>query len=165
MSGNHNRWAFLTLFFLLLAVVGCGSGRPATVPVEGTLTWEDNGKPVAGANVRFVPTDGGREAYGYTGKDGEYSLSSFTQGDGAIPGEHSVIVTKVVAQAITTGAAEGTTPEERTKAMKMAFDKQKAVGSKVTEPIPSTYHDAKTTPLKWKVASGGGKADFKLKRN
>src|SRR5579884_1728724 len=81
---------------LLLLVVGCGgSNRPATAPVQGVLQWED-GQPISGVSVRFVPSDdkGGREAVGYTGKDGAFTLSTFSQGDGAIPGDYTVVVTK-----------------------------------------------------------------------
>lgn len=77
---------------LLTLTVGCGPDRPGTIPVSGRVTLE--GKPVAGAAVTFAPADGRRPATGLTDAEGRFTLATFADGDGALPGEHRVTVTK-----------------------------------------------------------------------
>lgn len=73
---------------------GCGgSDVPETIPVEGTVKLDGN--PVEGANVGFYPKSGGRPAMGRTDRNGHYTLSTFAARDGAIPGEHAVVISKV----------------------------------------------------------------------
>ena len=71
---------------------GCGAGRPATVPVSGSVTLD--GQPVAAATVLFQPVSGvpGRAI---TAADGSFTLTSFTEGDGAVVGRHHVAVSKL----------------------------------------------------------------------
>jgi hypothetical protein len=148
----------------LLFVAGCGSGTPATTRVDGVLLFED-GKPVSGASIRFVPAaDAGREASGFTGKDGEFTLTSFSQSDGALPGDYSVVVTKSTAAASPATPVDTDDPEVRMKAMKEAMAKSKAPAPKVVDPVPAVYADAKTTPLKQKIDSSTKKIELKLKR-
>ena len=77
----------------LLASAGCGSGRPKTVPVTGVVTLD--GSVVEGAAVKLSPKAGGRPASGTTNKEGVFTLKTFEEGDGALPGEHLVTVSKV----------------------------------------------------------------------
>ena len=81
---------FLLLWCAALAA-GCGSDRPETVPAGGTVTY--NGKPVAEARVMFM-AEGGRPASGVTDAEGCFELMTFAPGDGALPGEHVVTVSK-----------------------------------------------------------------------
>lgn len=84
-------------FLLLLAggAGGCGSGdRPyvaPTLPVKGKVTY--NGKPLTRGNINFQPVDIGREANGSIQPDGTFVLTTFKDGDGAVPGVHRVAVT------------------------------------------------------------------------
>lgn len=59
------------------------------VPVTGFITLE--GKPLAGATVRFVP-EKGRPAVGTTGDDGRFRLTTFSANDGALPGRYRVTI-------------------------------------------------------------------------
>jgi len=79
---------------ILTAVFGCGSRNPATVPVTGTVTF--NGTPVEGANVSFFGQQG-RPAAGVSDGQGRFRLMTFAPGDGALPGEYEVVVTKTEA--------------------------------------------------------------------
>jgi len=75
---------------LILAVAGC-SGDPdmvAAVPASGTVTFK--GKPLETGTVQFVPTKG-RGAVG-TIKDGKFTLTTYKENDGAVPGQHTVTV-------------------------------------------------------------------------
>jgi hypothetical protein len=90
---------------MVLALSGCGgSNRPATLPVRGIVLLDN--EPVAGAAVMFHPVGGGRPAEGVTGADGRFELKTFEEGDGALPGEHQVTVTKMEVEGIT-GTADG----------------------------------------------------------
>ena len=75
----------------MLAIAGCGPGRPATVPVTGTVTLD--GQPVAGASVMFSPAQSGHPASGRTDQSGNFTVRTFEPGDGALPGRHTVTVT------------------------------------------------------------------------
>ena len=63
------------------------------MPVNGTVLLD--GKPVAGATVMLIPRERGRPALGKTDAQGKFTLSTYTQGDGALPGLHRVTVTLV----------------------------------------------------------------------
>jgi len=81
----------------LVLVTGCGPGKPATVPVSGTVTLD--GSPLEGASVTFTPAAGGRLATGTTDASGKFTLMTFAAGDGAIVGSHKVGVSKMEAAA------------------------------------------------------------------
>ena len=76
---------------LTLALPGCGSSNPETFPVSGTVTLD--GRPVSGAAVVFTP-DTGQPATGTTDNAGQFELSTFQLGDGALPGKHRVTIAK-----------------------------------------------------------------------
>lgn len=82
------------IVFVLLAVAGCGSGE-ITYPVRGTVTYQD-GTPVTTGMVEFDPLaadDTKRfNARGLIHSDGTYFLTTFEEGDGAVPGRHRVLV-------------------------------------------------------------------------
>jgi hypothetical protein len=80
----------------LLAVsvcIGCSGGaKPETVPVKGKVTYQ--GSPVESGRITFQPKAGGesRPASGSIEPGGLYQLSSFETGDGAKPGDYTVVV-------------------------------------------------------------------------
>lgn len=82
------------LFCLAMAMPvllsGCGSSNPATGEVEGTISLD--GKPLDHATVTFQPTDG-RSSIGVTDSEGHYHLRFSASEDGALPGEHTVMIT------------------------------------------------------------------------
>ncbi len=82
----------LAILLLPAVLVGCGSGFPKTYKVAGTVKL--GGKPVDGALVTFVPSDGTKSAVGSTNAQGEFKLSTFGPGDGAQPGSYKVTITK-----------------------------------------------------------------------
>jgi hypothetical protein len=86
----------LTALGILGLVFGCGgpSGppRPQTVPASGMVMLDS--KAVEGAEVALIPTkEDGFPARGRTDAAGKFTLSSFGQADGAVPGEYRVTVT------------------------------------------------------------------------
>lgn len=79
-------------------VAGCGDGRPATYPVEGVLRFED-GRPVTFGAVEFRSPAERLTARGKIDERGHFRLTTFADGDGAVAGEHQVIVTQNVSSA------------------------------------------------------------------
>jgi hypothetical protein len=80
-----------------IAVVGCSkSGIKGLASVTGTVT--QGGKPLEGATVTFVPTATGgdvKAATGTTDAQGVFKLTTLQPGDGAMPGEYNVTVSKL----------------------------------------------------------------------
>ncbi len=87
-------FAILCLASLSL-FTGCGDPGIGAVPVTGTITVD--GTPMEGAMVVFNPVDGTRAASGRTDAEGKYSLTTEINGDGALPGEYKISVTKHLA--------------------------------------------------------------------
>src|SRR5688500_1432938 len=88
---------FRTAPWIILAAIcsstGCAqSDRPATFPVRGKVTYQ--GRPVTGASVAFLAPGAPRLAVGTTDGAGNYRLTTFESGDGAIAGTHVVTVRK-----------------------------------------------------------------------
>lgn len=62
-------------------------------PVGGLVSL--GGKPVGGGQIMFVPAKPGPTATGLIGRDGRYTLSTFSRGDGAPLGDHEVLIESV----------------------------------------------------------------------
>jgi len=119
---------FIALSLLLLIVPGCGGqDRPKTVSVKGTVLYK--GVALTDANVEFVP-ESGRPASGTTDANGEFTLTTFENNDGVIPGQHMITVQKLQKN-------ESTDP----------YAEQKSL-------IPTKYSQLRTTPLTQTVTDG-----------
>ena len=146
--------------------VGCG-GSTSKVKVSGTLAWDD-GTPIAQAQVDFIPVaKDGTGAAGFTDKDGSFELTTSNAGDGALPGDYKVVITKKVGDAAAFKPPAGVTdPKEMARLME-AFAKKSgkdAPKAAAKSEIPAIYTNKETTTLKWKVESGGPKVELKLKK-
>lgn len=90
-------------FIASIAVLSFSSGchrSPYTVaPVHGKVTVDD--KPLMQATLMFAPIANGAEknpgkpAFGTVESDGVYHLTTFTENDGAIVGDHWVTILNV----------------------------------------------------------------------
>jgi hypothetical protein len=72
---------------------GCGGGAsdtPELGQVSGTVTLD--GQPLAGANLEFVPQEGGRPSVGTTDEAGHYELRYSQDEPGAKVGTHTVSI-------------------------------------------------------------------------
>jgi hypothetical protein len=76
----------------MLLCCGCSDGRPSRVPVSGRVLID--GKPLTHAAVRFYPP-GGRSSSGKTDGDGRFVLTCYEPSDGALVGNHKVIVAAI----------------------------------------------------------------------
>ena len=176
MKANWN-WKLWVSLLLVATLVGCGqkANRPKTVPVSGTVTY--NGKPVQGAVVTFNPTDRkvGKTAIATTDASGKYTLMTFEQGDGAIPGTYKVTISKVdtsksSASAADAGSATEENPGAAYAAAAAAGEDVMAGGTGATETktkskdlLPKRYKNPEASGLIANVSEGGSNTfDFKL---
>ena len=88
---------------LIAGVSGCGNSQSPTFPVTGTVKFKD-GKPVANGVIEFSQTGVQHPvtARGVLDSSGQYTLGTYTAGDGAMAGEYRVAV--FPGSVVTTGA-------------------------------------------------------------
>lgn len=137
-----------------LAASGCGRRLPPTAPVSGTITIQ--GRAVAGAAVSFVNDSAPRFAIGRTDAEGRYTLTTFTPGDGAVLGEHRVVV-------LSTPRVVGD-PSRDPQGLPTPDDYRRLEEAlKSRGPVPEVYTAAGTTPLRAEVRRGPNRCDFDLR--
>jgi len=129
---------------LTLAISGCGGGHPDTLPVTGTVTYRE--QAVEGARVMFMAAEATSDkrpaANGVTNAEGRFTLMTFAAGDGAVPGNYKVLVTK---------------------RQEMPDPKQPNSPYKITRDLlPARYGNATQSGLKAEVKAGQTN-DFELK--
>lgn len=77
-----------------LMFTGCGPSRdpnlPPTAPAGGTVTY--NGKPIDHGAITLHPLGEGNPAVGAIDANGNFELSTYARGDGAVLGQHKVTV-------------------------------------------------------------------------
>jgi hypothetical protein len=76
-------------WLLLSVVTGCSDGWPKRVPVSGQVLID--GKPLEVGFIQVL-VEGHRPASGKIGPDSRFTLTTFDQGDGCVPGKHRVVV-------------------------------------------------------------------------
>lgn len=79
----------------LLGIVGCGSGREKTYPVEGIVVFKD-GSHVKVGTVETKSLRTGVQARGTIDQDGRFTLSTFENNDGAVAGDHQVVIVQFI---------------------------------------------------------------------
>lgn len=125
-------------------VAGCGDSRPATYPVEGVLRFED-GRPVTFGTVEFRSPAERLTARGKIDERGHFHLTTFSEGDGAVAGEHQVIVTQNVSSA---ALQQGNAHAEPSHALHGPHAAHRAAL------VPRKYADYSTSGLTANVAAG-----------
>jgi len=129
---------------LAVALAGCSKGGPEELPVHpvnGQVVF--NGKPAAGASIIFHPKAGGEGAVvarAQADNQGNYTLSTYRDGDGAPAGEYAVTV-------------------ELRQLIKK--DGEFESGPNI---IPRQYSSPATTRLVFKVAEGANSVPIKITR-
>ncbi len=86
---RFGRWIVAVVLF-----VGLGCGGQKTYPVRGKVVYPD-GTPLPGGLISFEPLDpnaGHIGARGIIQEDGTFRLGTFQDQDGAVEGEHRVLV-------------------------------------------------------------------------
>jgi hypothetical protein len=147
----------LLLGVSLLTIAGCGddTGIGKRYSVYGTVQLK--GKPLEKGRIDFHPVDAdkSRPASGEI-KDGSYTLTTLTSGDGALPGAYKVTITaKDVdnAQVIDTIKKKG--GGGRQHEIAKAHQAAKSI-------VPSKYALAETSGLNATVEERSNKKDFEL---
>lgn len=155
-------WRFLVGLLALVAIAGCTepSHNPDTVKVTGTVTH--NGEAVAGAVVTFSPKGSGNAAHGTTDASGNYTLTSFVSGDGAVVGSYAVAIRKTEGGAAAdAGGGGGTESDEDLDAAYGAAQEDISAAESDAETaeakdlLPAKYKDPKTSELTAEVTEGG----------
>jgi Carboxypeptidase regulatory-like domain len=126
----------LPVSLIVCWVLAAGCGGP--VNVEGKVIM--GGKPLAGAQVLFVPAAGGREAGDVTDEEGHFRLKN-PQDLGVVPGEYRVTVSK----------KDYPPGMKRPDAHQMTM----ALTAKMKETLPAKYTMEDKTPLRIMVPRGG----------
>jgi hypothetical protein len=106
---ERQQWKGLGLALALLGTLlgGCGGGdkdQARVVPAAGKATYK--GGPIKKGTIVFVPEKEGRGANG-TVEDGSFTMSTYGEGDGAIPGKYKVGV--IVTEEVPTKGGDTTT--------------------------------------------------------
>lgn len=144
---------------LLVFLPGCSprDTRPKPVPVKGIVTLR--GKPLAKAQVNFFAKGASMPASGESNDAGEFELTMFAKGDGALVGENKVTVVSLG------GGSGGITTPDPTKIAK--GDAQQLPDASIpqvqsgADAIPKVYSIVSQTPLTWTVKPEGN-SDVKL---
>jgi len=135
-----------TIPMTLMTLAGCSGGGHGTASVSGTVLYKD--KPVDGATVSLLHKSADPKAKSATGKtngSGQFTLTTYFGPDdqpaGAMPGDYTVIVTKI-------DEPQG------------AFDPHKDPPPK--HHLPLKYEAAQTSPLSATIKPGSNRLEFKL---
>jgi hypothetical protein len=143
---------FLVAVPAFLFLAGCSGSdlppRPKTVPVTGKVLYK--GLPVDGATVGFLGDGRIPPALGKTDAQGRFELTTSAPGDGAVAGNHQVIVTKIVG---TKAAKAATGPMSMEDAAKRAQSKTEDAGPQSL--LPEHYGEAATSGLSFEVKASG----------
>ncbi len=127
---------------MLVAMIGCGPGGPATVPVSGKITI--GGQPANNVSISFIPETAGNPTASGAATNGTYTLYTGVDGKpGAVVGKYKVTL-----------AAQGGTDEA-------AYRSGKAPGTAAL-PFPADYADPAKTPLTKEVTASGGAIDLEI---
>jgi len=136
----QGRWAVGLVMLAFWA--GCREAANSagnTVPAAGVVTL--NGAPVTNAQITFSPRgQSGKAAFASTDGSGRFTLSTFADGDGAVPGEYDVAITKTV-----TEGKEWT--DEEIAAYTAKHKGAMPPPPKVTYEVPEKYGRATTSEL------------------
>jgi hypothetical protein len=151
--------------------LGCpqqGASGPKTYAVTGTVMQD--GKPVDGATVTFVPAGEGKSATGVTDASGKYTLTTSKAGDGAAAGQYGVKIVKYEGGEAETAAGGGGGGQEGEAGIgpEMPSDyggAAKASEGAPTNVLPSQYESPDTSQLSATVTEDPSKNvfDFDLK--
>jgi hypothetical protein len=166
------RWASWTsLAGSLIAaglLAGCGESS-GTLPVTGKVT--KGGQPVAGAAVVFEPSGSSKDAKsasGTTDASGVYKLTTFVNGDGALPGNYKVKITKFPGADVPAMEAPKEASQQDIDAIYKAMQEKGKYGpgaqtdtsAEIKNELDNKYADVNTSGLTAEVKAGATTFDF-----
>jgi len=142
-----------TLIAVILVTLGCG-GNATMAPVSGKVTHQ--GKVVPDGSITFYPKMGGRPSIGQIQPDGSYKLSSVVPGDGAMPGEYTVVIE---AKRVTSAIPPRTSFEQE---LALEGKRRPAAATKIDWLVPEKYSSTETSGLTATVEDKDNVLDFDL---
>ncbi len=93
MKRLYNQRVIWSVLCGMLLLSGCGGedlDRPKTAPVTGTVSYQ--GRLVELGVISFIPDNGERSGIGRIQEDGTFTVSTYSEGDGAIVGTNKVTI-------------------------------------------------------------------------
>ncbi|MFM8497211.1 MAG: hypothetical protein ACKOEM_17075 [Planctomycetia bacterium] len=149
-------------FALLLAAAGCGRSLPPVATVSGRVMLA--GKPVTTGAVWFYPAGSGRPAIGQIGPDGRFTLATFAAGDGALLGDHRVVIEarEIERTSAPPPKAAADLPADLPEEVRREMESGMLLREKVIWLVPEVYAATSTTPLRADVKPGSNTIDFDL---
>ena len=145
-GARAGRAAFMLGTVLCLS---CSNQREAA-PTRGRITF--NGEPLRSGSVLFVPTEPGPTAQANLLSSGEYVLSTYEEGDGAVIGRHQIMVIALAED------GKNAVADASTRMLtNSAGDPLPLISV-----IPEQYGDYKKSGLTASVAAGENRIDFAL---
>ncbi|PQO25176.1 hypothetical protein C5Y96_25050 [Blastopirellula marina] len=153
----HAKILMLLLVSSFAMSLGCGSevadDRPARAKVTGKVML--NGAPVENARIQFHAVNKSQGAIGQTTADGTFTVTTYVAGDGALPGDYVVTISKVEVQ-------DGLSEDEKLKMQEMG---RPVPPPKTKEHMPPQYTKSTASPLKVTVKAGEeNHFDFDVKK-
>ena len=122
-----------------MTFAGCSLHDSDVGSVHGRVTLD--GKPLAGAKVRFYPVSG-RGSVGTTDDQGEFELLYIRNQNGAVVGKHRVTIS--------------------TKKLPEVDENRVPINKGQPETLPPEYHDRKKTTLETTIEPGLNEPLFEL---
>ncbi|HZW29931.1 MAG TPA: hypothetical protein VFF52_04440 [Isosphaeraceae bacterium] len=159
LNANVSRWRWIALTLgvtVTTVILGCGddSGLARRYRVTGMVRYK--GQPVTKGTIAFEPANPplpeGRHASGFI-ENGSYTLTTATEGDGALPGEYNVVISS--SSLDTRELAKGGLLHQGDAAHQKALKADKS-------PIPIKYARADSSGLKAKVEARPTTINFDL---
>ena len=119
LGSSNQRWSISFLASILLGALalitaGCGPSHPPTYQVVGKVVFENNEACQLGT-IEFRSLDHLVSARGKIEKDGSFTLSTWEPEDGAVAGNHQVIVQQMIITEDLSFAAHGHGPRVAAK--------------------------------------------------
>jgi hypothetical protein len=132
------RCVCLAVILLTAMVSGCRDAKPSRVKISGQVLFD--GKPFKHGYIRFIPKDA-RQSTSKLDQEGRFSLSCFTENDGAVLGAHAVEV--VVSEPISETKIRWHAP------MKYANTATSGLTQEVTGPMDNVVINLKSDDKKY----------------
>lgn len=85
----------MTCCWLSVTCLGCGTGQPPAYKTTGKVVFA-NGTAVKTGTVELKSREHPIQARGTIGPDGQFVLTTYREGDGAIAGQHDCVVVQMV---------------------------------------------------------------------
>jgi len=93
---SQGTWRLMLCCAILLLVnIGCNSGRLKTYPVRGEVVFAD-GSPVKVGTIETKSVTHSVQSRGNIATDGTFELTTYTNGDGAVAGDHRCVIVQFI---------------------------------------------------------------------